>query len=53
MEVETPSDIFLAEGQYYAQDSLWGKYTILYRETPRPKITEPASTPAVAAAIVS
>ncbi len=53
VEIETPSYIFLTEEQYYARDSLSGKCMILYRETLRPKITEPASTPSIAAAIIS
>ncbi|MCP3686485.1 MAG: hypothetical protein GY861_27930, partial [bacterium] len=46
-EVKPPSDLLLAEGQYYAQDSFSGKFAILNHEIPRPKI------PSVAAAIVS
>ncbi|MCP3683413.1 MAG: hypothetical protein GY861_12055 [bacterium] len=53
VEVEAPAHIFLTEDQYYAKDTLLGKYTILNRETPRPKITEPISTPTVATAIVA
>ncbi|MCP3681744.1 MAG: hypothetical protein GY861_03550, partial [bacterium] len=53
VEIEPPSNLLLSEGQYYAQDSFSGKFAILYHEIPRPKITEPASAPSVAAAIVS
>ncbi|MCP3684734.1 MAG: hypothetical protein GY861_18860, partial [bacterium] len=48
--VEAPAHIFLTGDQYYAQDTISEKYTILNRESPRTKITEPVST--VAAAIV-
>ncbi|MCP3686463.1 MAG: hypothetical protein GY861_27815 [bacterium] len=53
VEVEAPSYIFLTEEQYYAKDTISGKYTILNRETLRTKITEPISTPTVVTAIVA
>ncbi|MCP3686093.1 MAG: hypothetical protein GY861_25890, partial [bacterium] len=50
VEVEAPPHIFLTEEQYYARDTISGKYTILNRETPGTKITEPISTSTVATA---
>ncbi|MCP3685868.1 MAG: hypothetical protein GY861_24740, partial [bacterium] len=53
VEVEAPSYIFLTEEQYYAKNTISGKYMILNHETPRTKITEPISTPTVATSIVA
>ncbi|MCP3686736.1 MAG: hypothetical protein GY861_29205, partial [bacterium] len=50
VEVEAPAHIFLTGDQYYARDTILGKYMILNQESLKTKITEPVST--VAAAIV-